>query len=154
MCPNHPYRRVASIAVALLWAIAELCAQEATWKYVETPENCAFYECEFVADSSMICISDSCGVYRLSAPTWQAEKLIVDSSDWRFVPRSIARSIDGAVHVVGHRTTWHISLKSRELMPMHFTSTDRGKRGTLLLIQKLDTASIKVCAVAGQINPV
>ncbi len=126
MCPNHPYRRVASIAVALLWAIAELCAQEATWKYVETPENCAFYECEFVDDSSMICISDSCGVYRLSAPTWQAEKLTVDSSDWRFVPRSIARSIDGAVHIVGHRTTWHISLKSRELVPMHFTSTDRG----------------------------
>lgn len=126
MCPNHPYRLVASIAVALLWAIAGLCAQEATWKYVETPDNCAFYECEFVDDSSMICISDSCGVYRLSAPNWQAEKLIVDSSDWRFVPRSIARSIDGAVHVVGHRTTWHISLKSRELVPMHFTSSDRG----------------------------
>jgi len=126
MFANHPYRIVVSVGAAFLWAIASLCAQDATWKYVKTPNNCEFYECEFADDSTMICISDSCGVYRLSPPEWRAEKVVVDSSDWRFVPRSIARSMDGAVHIVGHRTTWHISLKSRELVPMHFTSSDGG----------------------------
>ncbi|NQW29736.1 MAG: hypothetical protein HQ472_04410, partial [Ignavibacteria bacterium] len=129
MFKNYSYQLVVTIVVAFVCAAMQSYADDARWRYVETPEICGRFQCEFINDSTMLCVSDSCGVYRLSAPDWVAHKVVIDTNEWRFVPRSIARSKDGKIHIVGHRTgwtAWRDSLKNWQLVPMHYTSSDLG----------------------------
>lgn len=120
---THFTRGLLAILINVIALTVGLTAQ-AEWHYIETP-GCEFVECVIIADGEALCQSDSCGIFRVLFKDSIAFPLQIGSDTLKFVPRSIAISKTGVVHVVGHQIDYSVD-HNRATIPKHYYSTNQG----------------------------
>lgn len=123
---THCKSRLISIVSILIVLPISLLSQ-ASWQYVETPDSCEFIEAVVFSNGKIICLSDSCGIYLYTVSDGSFQSILDtrESSNVRFVPRSITTTNKNEIVIVGH-AIYNDSAENKQLHPRVYRSNDSG----------------------------